>query len=90
MPTATTRPIRVTAAELAALESAALHAHLASRADAGALGSLLDKLAPGNATMRMLRGIARRTTAELLAPHLAQIDAAIARRRGAAELEVRP
>jgi hypothetical protein len=80
----TTRSLHFTAAELAALESAALHAHLADRADAGALGSLLDKLAPGNATMALLRRSARRTSAELLAPHLAQIDAAVARRTGVA------
>lgn len=80
----TTRSLHFATAELAALESATLHAHLADRADAGALGSLLDKLAPGNSTMRMLRGAARKASAALLAPHLAQIDAAVARRTGVA------
>lgn len=78
MPTTTAhRPVHITAAERAALEAAALT-------------SLLDKLAPGNTTMAMLRRTARRTTAELLAPHLAQIDAAIARRRSSPEIEVVP
>jgi hypothetical protein len=90
MPTTAHRPIRITAAERAALESATLHAHIAGRTDAAALTSLLNKLAPGNTTMAMLRRNARRTTAELLAPHLAQIDRAIARRRTSPEIEVTP
>lgn len=55
----------VTADELAALENEVLHAHLDGRVTAGSLASLLAKLAPGNATTRLLRRVERRTSSAL-------------------------